>query len=219
MADAILGEVVAGNDPISEGRVLSRRSDSKGKPQGFSSYIDNGFVDVADEEDELAHGLPMSGGGANRAKSLSFSSLSAIVSLSFDPGAMKSFATPAYASWTTESAAEAFDENLPHIDLTPSEDRNSGCLPRVQMGEPGRDAGTELDIVATRGLELIGSGVLLNVCRVRLRSGKDEVRSRRPLAKLVELLGGGIADKGRCEGSEVTDNAGVFRDISGVIDL
>lgn len=39
---------------------------------------------------------------------------------------LKSFATPSYASCTTENAAEALDENLPHTDFTPLPPKGSG---------------------------------------------------------------------------------------------
>jgi len=39
---------------------------------------------------------------------------------------LKSLATPSYASWTTENAAEALDENFPHTDLTPLPPKRSG---------------------------------------------------------------------------------------------
>jgi hypothetical protein len=56
-------------------------------------------------------------------------------SLSPLPVFLKSFATPTYASWTTEKAAEAFDESFPHTDLTPLPDKNSGGFIRARLGE------------------------------------------------------------------------------------
>jgi hypothetical protein len=99
--DKIVGS--EGSGRIDEGRV-STRSDSEGKPHGFSSYTEKAFGAAADEE-ELAHGLPMYIGATREAggddqlvnESLPFSSFSA-PSPSFGPGYEKSFETPAYAS-------------------------------------------------------------------------------------------------------------------------
>lgn len=43
---------------------------------------------------------------------------------------LKSFATPPYASCTTDNAAVAFDENRPHMERTPLEENRSVVAPR-----------------------------------------------------------------------------------------
>lgn len=57
---------------------------------------------------------------------------------------LRSLATPPYASCTTDNAADAFDENRPHIDLTPLEENKSD---EAALGEGG---GLELNLL-TRG--------------------------------------------------------------------
>lgn len=54
---------------------------------------------------------------------------------SFTPVLRRSFATPTYASCTTERAAEALDDSFPHTDLTPLLERKSGGFVRARLGE------------------------------------------------------------------------------------
>lgn len=56
-------------------------------------------------------------------------------SLSLTPVLRRSFATPTYASCTTERAAEALDDSFPHTDLTPLLERKSGGFVRARLGE------------------------------------------------------------------------------------
>src|SRR5258708_1303390 len=98
------------------------------------------------------------------------------------------------------------------MDLTPPAGGKSGCLTR---GETGLDACTEVfEVVTIWGLVevVLGSCVLFKGCRVKPKSGRDEVKSRRPPPKPIELVNGERAGEARCEfekGSDGTEALGV----------
>ena len=50
---------------------------------------------------------------------------------------LRSFATPPYASCTTENAADAFEEKRPHMERTPTEDSRSDEVARGEGGGRG----------------------------------------------------------------------------------
>lgn len=79
--------------------------ESRGKPHGFSSYIDRDCVGPAEAEDGRAHGLLISMAETREvdadqllSASLPESSFSEDSPASAGPAFIKSFATPAYAS-------------------------------------------------------------------------------------------------------------------------
>ena len=113
---------------------------------------------------------------------------------------------------------------MPHIDLTPPLERKSGCLVRDQTGEFGPDTGVGVAVVVTGGgLEVaipMGCevGIFFAVGCSTLKSGNDEVKSRRLLSIPVELViwagGGTLRDCESRDGAFIV----ALCDISGVLD-
>jgi hypothetical protein len=121
-------------------------------PHGLASRIERVDLSVVahgllDESDRESRPLRTGGdddvgddvGSSPQALSVSLPRNSAVLpgdSLSPLPVFLKSFATPTYASCTTENAAEAFEESFPQTDFTPLPDKNSGGFMRTRLEEP-----------------------------------------------------------------------------------
>lgn len=103
------------------------------------SVVAHGLLDVSDRESSpLRTGGDVDVDSSPQALSVSLPRNSAVLpdgSLSPLPAFLKSFATPTYASCTTENAAEAFEESFPQTDFTPLPDKNSGGFMRTRLGE------------------------------------------------------------------------------------
>lgn len=163
--DSVAVFVLTGLSAIGSLVVVDSRENA---PHGFSKML--GVADGVDEDiselkveldeaDEAAvgfhgftnpepAGVDVCGGSSPHARSVSRLLNSAVRTLGSAPSCpvfRRSFATPTYASCTTDSAADAFEDNFPHTDLTPLfEKKSGGRMPEffgVTAGELGGTVG------------------------------------------------------------------------------
>jgi hypothetical protein len=163
-------------------------------PHGFSKIPEDEADVLVDSEESVFHGFGLAGtnpepasedvcaGSSPQARSVSRLLSSAVFACESDscPVLRRSLATPTYASCTTDSAAEAFEDSLPQTDFTLVFAKKSGCrIPELlgvageldgatgdglEEGNPRKENAEAEDIgLKLSGLEGVGRGVPLDV--------------------------------------------------------